>query len=39
MSEILIHLWLGFMLIASGGVLEACRRLDRRYRIARGERK
>jgi hypothetical protein len=39
MNEILTHLWLGFMLISSGGALEACRRLDRRYRVARGERK
>jgi len=38
-SQYLIHLWIGFLLISSGACLEGCRRLDRRYRIARGDRR
>jgi hypothetical protein len=38
MSDILIHLWLFFMLALAGGCLEGCRRLIRRDRIARGVR-
>lgn len=32
----IIHLYIGFMLVLSGGCLEVCRRLIRRDRIARG---
>ncbi len=32
----IIHLYIGFMLVLSGGLLEGCRRLIRRDRIARG---
>lgn len=32
----IIHLYFGFMLLLSGGLLEGCRRLIRRDRIARG---
>ncbi|EJM92433.1 hypothetical protein [Pseudomonas sp. GM67] len=35
-SDILLHLWLGFMLVLAGGLIESCRRLLRRDRIARG---
>lgn len=35
-SEILINLWLAFMLLLSGGLLEGCRRLIRRDRAVRG---
>lgn len=37
-SDILIHLWLAFLLVLSGGLIESCRRLLRRDRIARGVR-
>jgi len=37
-ADILIHLWLAFLLALSGGLIEACRRLLRRDRIARGVR-
>jgi hypothetical protein len=37
-NEILFHLWLGFMLILSGGVLYGIRRLTRRQRLVRGDR-
>ncbi|WP_259741071.1 hypothetical protein [Pseudomonas frederiksbergensis] len=36
LNDILIHLWLAFMLIVFGGCLAGIRWLDRRYRIARG---
>ena len=36
MNDILLHLFLGFMMITSGGVLWAIRCLERRARIARG---
>ena len=39
LNDILIHLWLIFMLIVGGGVWCGIRHLERRYRIARGERK
>ena len=39
LNDILIHLWLGFMLIVSGGVWCGIRHIDRRRWIARGERK
>lgn len=39
LSSNLIPLWLGFMLIASGGCIEGIRRLVQRERTARGERK
>lgn len=32
----IIHLYIGFMLVLAGGCLEVCRRLLRRDRIARG---
>lgn len=35
-SDILIHLWLAFMLISIGVCLEGIRHLLRRERIARG---
>jgi len=35
----MITAMVALMLIACGGILEVCRRLDRRYRIARGDRK
>lgn len=35
-ADILIHLWLAFLLVLSGGLIESCRRLLRRDRIARG---
>lgn len=35
-SEILLNLWIAFLLIGFGGCGEACRRLLRRDRIARG---
>lgn len=38
MNDILIHLWLAFLLVLSGGLIESCRRLLRRDRIARGVR-
>lgn len=38
MNDVLIHLYLGFMLFLSGGVVWGIRRLERRARIARGER-
>ena len=34
----IIHLYFGFMLLLAGGMLEVCRRLIRRSRIARGVR-
>ena len=37
--DILIHLWLGFMVILASGVWCGIRHLHRRYRIARGERR
>ncbi|WP_259696291.1 hypothetical protein [Pseudomonas brassicacearum] len=37
LNDILIHLWLVFMLIVAGGVLQGIRLLARRERIARGE--
>ncbi|WP_281508182.1 hypothetical protein [Pseudomonas sp. TNT3] len=36
LNGILIHLFIGFMLVAAGGVLWGIRRLERRARIARG---
>jgi hypothetical protein len=39
MNEILIHLWLAFFLVTFCGCFVGIRRLDRRRRIARGERK
>ena len=39
LNDILIHLWLGFMLIVGCGAWCGIRHLDRRRRIARGERK
>jgi hypothetical protein len=38
LNDILIHLWLIFMLIVGGGAWCAIRRLARRLRMARGER-
>lgn len=38
LNDILIHLWLGFMLIVSGGVLQGIRLFARRKRLARGDR-
>lgn len=38
MSAYLIHVYLGFMLIAAVGLLWGIRRLERRARIARGNR-
>jgi hypothetical protein len=38
MSEILIHLWLGFMLVVAGGVCFGIRQVGRRIKIARGDR-
>jgi hypothetical protein len=38
LSEYLIHVYLGFMLIAAGGLLWAIRRLESRARISRGNR-
>lgn len=38
LSENLLHLWLAFMLILSGGVLEAVRRLLAREQLLRGGR-
>lgn len=38
LNDILIHLWLIFMLIAAGGALHGIRLLTRRKRLARGER-
>jgi len=35
-SEILLNLWLLFMVIFGGGCVEACRRLLRRDRMRRG---
>jgi hypothetical protein len=35
-SDILLHLWLFFMLVLAGGLVEGCRRLLRRDRIVRG---
>ena len=35
-SEILLNLWIAFLLVLSGGLIESCRRLLRRDRIARG---
>ncbi|WP_256218265.1 hypothetical protein [Pseudomonas sp. URMO17WK12:I12] len=35
-SEILLHLWLAFMLILGVGCIEGCRRLMRQERTARG---
>jgi len=32
----ILQLYIGFMLVLSGGCLEVCRRLIRRDRIARG---
>lgn len=32
----ILQLYIGFMLLLSGGLLEGCRRLIRRDRIARG---
>lgn len=37
-NDILIHLWLGFLLILACGCVEGIRRLTRRSRIARGNR-
>jgi len=38
LNDILIHLWLIFMLIVGGGALCGIRHLARRRRMARGER-
>ena len=38
LNDILIHLFVVFMMIAAGGVLWAIRRLERRARVARGDR-
>ncbi len=38
LNDILIHLWLGFMLIVAGGVLRGIRLLARRQRMAQGGR-
>jgi hypothetical protein len=38
MNNILLHLYLGFMTIAAAGLWWAIRRLERRARIARGDR-
>lgn len=35
-SEILLNLWIALMLVLAGGLVESCRRLIRRDRIARG---
>jgi hypothetical protein len=35
-SDILLHLWLAFLLVSFGGCIEAIRRLLRRELIARG---
>lgn len=32
----ILHLYFGFMLLLAGGLVEGCRRLIRRDRIARG---
>ncbi|WP_259698527.1 hypothetical protein [Pseudomonas brassicacearum] len=37
-NEILINLWIAFMLILGGGLMAAIRHLLRRERIARGVR-
>jgi hypothetical protein len=37
-SDILVNLWIAFLLVLSGGLIESCRRLLRRDRIARGVR-
>jgi hypothetical protein len=36
-ADILIHLWLGFLVVLACGVLYWIRKLDRRQRMARGE--
>jgi hypothetical protein len=38
LSEYLIHVYLAFMLVSAGGLLWGIRRLERRARIARGNR-
>ena len=38
LSEILIHLWLGFMLVVAAGVWFGIRHVGRRIRMAHGER-
>jgi|GEM_PF-3459899 len=38
MNDIMVHLWLAFLLITFGGCIEGIRRLSRRERTARGER-
>lgn len=35
-SEVLLNLWILFLIVLGGGLTEACRRLLRRDRIARG---
>lgn len=39
LNDILIHLWLGFMLIVAAGVWCGIRHLERRLKIAQGDRK
>ena len=36
-ADILIHLWLGFLVLLACGVLYWIRKLDRRQRTAKGE--
>ncbi|VVP78710.1 hypothetical protein PS928_00507 [Pseudomonas fluorescens] len=36
MNDILIHLWLGFMLVLAGGVWYGIRHFGRKLSIARG---
>ncbi len=38
LSDILIHLWLGFLLVVAAGVWFGIRHVGRRIRIAQGER-
>lgn len=38
LNDILIHLWLGFMLVVAGGAWFGIRHVGRRIRIAGGER-
>jgi len=35
-SDILTHLWLGFLVVLACGVLYGIRKLDRRQRLAKG---
>ena len=38
LNDILIHLWLVFLLVVAGGVWFGIRHVGRRIRIAQGER-